>query len=55
MSTYWCKVVNLVDPVDLRAQSDLIGAPEPMSIEAARAAPIGGSARVLPNPLRDSA
>ena len=31
------------DPVDLGAQSDLIGAPEPMSIEAAPAAPNGGS------------
>jgi hypothetical protein len=33
----------------LGAQSDLIGAPEPMSIEAVLAAPIGGSACVLPN------
>ena len=31
------------DPVDLGAQSDLIGAPEPMSIEAVLAAPNGGS------------
>ena len=30
-------------PVDLGAQSDLIGAPEPMSIEAVLAAPNGGS------------
>jgi hypothetical protein len=27
--------LNSADPVDLGAQSDLIGAPEPMSIEAA--------------------
>jgi hypothetical protein len=32
--------------VDLGAQSDLIGAPEPMSIEVALAAPNGGSTRV---------
>jgi hypothetical protein len=32
-------------PVDLGAPSDLIGAHEPMSIEAALAAPIGGPAR----------
>jgi hypothetical protein len=31
--------------VDLYAQSDQIGAPEPMSIEAALADQIGGSAR----------
>jgi hypothetical protein len=31
------------DPVDLGAQSDLIGVPEPMSIEAVLAAPNGGS------------
>jgi hypothetical protein len=30
-------------PVDLGAQSDLIGAPEPISIEAVLAAPNGGS------------
>jgi hypothetical protein len=33
------------DPGDLGAQSDLIGAPEPMSIEAVLAAPNGGSRR----------
>jgi hypothetical protein len=32
-----------VNPVDLGAPSDLIGAHEPMSIEAVLAAPIGGS------------
>jgi hypothetical protein len=31
------------DPVDLGAQSDLIGRAEPMSIEAVLAAPNGGS------------
>jgi hypothetical protein len=30
-------------PVELGAQSDLIGAPEPMSIKAVLAAPNGGS------------
>jgi hypothetical protein len=35
----------IADPVDLGAQSDLIGAPEPMNVEAALAAPNGGSAR----------
>ena len=35
------------DSVDLGAQSDLIGAPEPMSAETVPAAPNGGSARVL--------
>jgi hypothetical protein len=34
------------DPVELGAQSDLIGAPEAMSIEAILAAPNGGSARL---------
>lgn len=34
------------DPVDLGAQSDLIGAPEPMSIEAVLAVPNGGDACV---------
>jgi hypothetical protein len=34
------------NPVDLYAQSDLIGAPEPMKIEAVLGAQIG-SARVL--------
>jgi hypothetical protein len=33
------------DPANLSAQSDLIGAPEPMSIEAVPTAPNGGSAR----------
>jgi hypothetical protein len=33
-------------PIDLRAQSDLIGAPEPMSIEAVLAAPNGGSKKI---------
>jgi hypothetical protein len=32
----------IADPVDLGAQSDLIGAPEPMNVEAALAAPNGG-------------
>ena len=34
------------DPGDIGAQSDLIGAPEPMSIEAVLADQIGGVARV---------
>jgi hypothetical protein len=34
-------------PDNLSAQSDLMGAPEPMSIEAVLAAPNSGSARVL--------
>jgi hypothetical protein len=34
-------------PVDLGAQSDLIGAPESVSTEAVLAAPIGGTARDL--------
>jgi hypothetical protein len=33
------------DPVDLGVQSDLTGAPEPMSIEAVLAAPNGGYVR----------
>jgi hypothetical protein len=37
------------DPVDFGAQSDLIGAPEPMSIDAVLTAPNGGTARVLPD------
>jgi len=41
--------------VDLGAQSDLIGAPEPMSIEAVLAAPNGGSGRVLLDLLHRSA
>ena len=36
-----------LDPVDLAAQSDLIGAPEPMSIGAVLAAPNGGNARAV--------
>jgi hypothetical protein len=35
------------DPVNLSAQSDLIGAPEPISIEAVLAAPNGGYLRIL--------
>ena len=35
-------------PVDLGAQNDLIGAPEPVSIEAVLAAPNGGPARCVP-------
>jgi hypothetical protein len=35
------------DPVGLGAQSDLIGAPEPMSTEAVLAAPNGGYVRGL--------
>jgi hypothetical protein len=31
----WRNALYSADPVDLGAQSDLIGAPEPMSIEAA--------------------
>jgi len=38
----------------IRAQSDLIGAPEPMSIETVLAAPNGGSVSVLPDLLRHS-
>jgi hypothetical protein len=33
------------DPIDLGAPGDLIGPPEPMSIEAVLAAPDGGSVR----------
>jgi hypothetical protein len=36
-------------PVDLDAQSDLIGVPEPVSVESVLADQIGGSARVLPD------
>jgi hypothetical protein len=43
------------DPVDLGAQSDLIGAPEPMSVEAVLAVPNGGSgAPRAPNTGRGS-
>jgi hypothetical protein len=35
--------IQQADPVDLGAQSDLIGAPEPMSVEAVLAVPNGGS------------
>jgi hypothetical protein len=40
------------NPVDLGAQSDLIGAPEPMSIDAALAAPLGGYVRTACRPRR---
>jgi hypothetical protein len=41
-------VLFSADPVDLGGQSDLIGAPEPMSIEAVLADQIeGGSVAVL--------
>ena len=39
------KVRFSADPVDLGAQSGLIGAPEPMSIQAVLAVQIGGYAR----------
>ena len=39
-----------LDPVDLGAQIDLIGAPEPMSIEAVLAVPNGGYLRTGPGP-----
>jgi hypothetical protein len=42
-----------LDPDDLGAQSGLIGAPESVSTEAVLATPIGGSARVLLQALRD--
>jgi hypothetical protein len=35
------------DLANLSAQSDLIGAPEPMSIEAILTAPSGGDARLI--------
>jgi hypothetical protein len=39
-------VLYSADPVDLGAQSDLIGAPEPMSVEAVLAVP--NECRVIP-------
>jgi hypothetical protein len=44
----------IADPVDLGAQSDLIGALERMSIEAVLAAPDGGSARASAQPVGDT-
>lgn len=38
-------MLTSADPVDLGAQSDLIGAPEPMSIKAVLSAPNGGYSR----------
>jgi hypothetical protein len=35
-------MLSSADPVDLGAQSDLIGVPEPMSIEDVLAAPTAG-------------
>jgi len=43
------------DAVDLGAQSGLIGAPEPMSIQAVLAVQIGGSAIALDDLLRQAA
>jgi hypothetical protein len=42
MCMHLLNTLNPADPVDLGAQSDLIGAPEPMSVEAVLAVPNGG-------------
>lgn len=47
MIIHWPNARSSADPVDLGAQSDLIGAPEPMSIEAVPAAPTGGSGAAM--------
>jgi hypothetical protein len=41
MSMHAEAALSSADPVDLGAQSDLIGAPEPMSIEAVLAGEVG--------------